>query len=86
MQTYLTEPIYLYGIKIGHTYQGTIDLIAHYQHILAIAQPHQMDERARQHCKQLVENLLTHKALYEKYQAENPTTKLLSPNPTTPTV
>lgn len=73
MRTYLEEPIYLYGIRIGHTYDGTIELIAHYTNCLDIATPQQMDDQARQHCKIVIENLKQHKALYEKHFNETKT-------------
>lgn len=73
MPTYLEQPIYLYGIRVGHTYQGTIDLIGHYTHCMSIATPQQMNNEARQHCALLIENLKEHKALYEKHFEETKT-------------
>jgi hypothetical protein len=70
MKIYLDEPITLYGIRVGHTYEGLKYLIDHYEHMLSIARPNQMDDKARAHCQWLIENLKQHLQLYERHQTD----------------
>lgn len=66
MKIYLDEPVTLYGIKVGHTYEGLKYLIKHYEHILKISTPAQLGDKERQHIAWLIDNYKQHIELYEK--------------------
>lgn len=73
MKIYLDAPIELYGIRIGHTYNGLKYLIEHYTHTLALAvAQRKISEADKQHCEKMIDNFKLHVALYEKQKAENP--------------
>ena len=71
MKTYLDTPIELFGIKVGHTYNGLKQLVAHYTHTLplAVAQ-NKISEPDRQHCEKMIENFKVHIQLYEKHMTQ----------------
>lgn len=72
MKIYLDEKIKINGVDIGHTYEGLKYLIDHYEHILKISTPQQMDDQARQHCTKVIENLKIRKTLYESQNPKIP--------------
>lgn len=70
---YLPEPITLYGIRIGHTYEGLKHLIEHYTATLqhAVAQK-KISDKDKIHCEKMIENFKLHVQLYEKHRTESP--------------
>ena len=71
MKTYLDTPIVLFGIKVGHSYDGLKELVAHYTHVLpmAVAQK-KISDNDRQHCERMIENFKQHIQLYEKHMTQ----------------
>lgn len=71
MKVYLEKPIELYGIRVGHTYEGLKYLIEHYTHTLehAVMQK-KISDPDRQHCEKMIANFKQHVLLYEKQKAE----------------
>lgn len=66
MKVYLDEPVVINDVEVRHTKEGLIYLIDHYEHILKISTPKQLDDKARQHIKEwLLPNLQYHLKLYE---------------------
>lgn len=63
---YLTEPIFMQGIRVGLTPEGLKFMIDHYQHLLTIATPQQMDDKVRQHITTQIENYTIHLELYQR--------------------
>jgi hypothetical protein len=71
MKTYLDTPIELFGIKVGHTYDGLKELITHYTHVLQIAvAQNKISETDRQHCEKMIKNFRVHIQLYEKHMSQ----------------
>lgn len=68
---YLDQKLKINGIEVGHTYEGVIYLIHHYEHLLTIATPQQMNDKARTDCAKLIENLKIHKELYETFKPKS---------------
>ena len=70
MIVYLDEPIFIEGVKIGHTYEGLKHLVEHYSRCMEIATPQQMNDKARAHCQSLITDYQLHIKLYEKYSQQ----------------
>lgn len=75
---YLDEPVELYGIRVGHTYQGLKYLVHHYTHVMQHATKAQLNDADRQHCQKMITNMQLHLQLYEKQMAEAQTQNIKS--------
>lgn len=65
---YLTTPIEIEKIKIGHTYDGLKYLIEHYTKCMEVSTGQQMNAEARQQCSLTIENLKQRVELCDKHK------------------
>jgi len=66
MKIYLDENISIEDTVIGLTYEGLKHMVEHYQHLLKIGRPDQLDDKNRAHMHECIKKYQKHIEIYER--------------------
>lgn len=66
MKIYLDENTSIENTVIGLTYEGLKHMVEHYQHLLKICSPSQLDNKNRAHMLSVIERYQNHIEIYER--------------------
>jgi hypothetical protein len=75
LKIYLDTPVMINGVRIGHTQDGLIYLIQHYEHMLTMNPVNRVTGPARsdkdtEYMRTMIANLKWHLELYKKEEAQ----------------